>query len=555
MSGFFRGGWYHKNRSIKAINHISEMTMKNTIILILCLLLLCGCSDRNGDIADSESQQESAISIKESVPTASETTQPSIPWLQDLYDFMQRNGLEIDEFAAKLSLGDAVIRLIDFDQNQQEELYLGFYDRTAGAICQIVYGNSGFAEILYEDHQRLQTNDTALLKIIRTESDRVFLRGGSGYYTLTDGSFRRIDETSSVVEQLLYMNYSYGLVFSEECRISEKVYRYIQDHEDGDQKPLTAYNAGNEPEQPAEDKIRQGPYAWADDYAEIVWSKLLDPDIQEGRTKYTDRTQAVGLLDVRLMDAAENGIPDLYIEYAVFEGTVYQQVYTYTDKAELIQENTAEVSDTTAADRFLESQMTLYYLIRQSRNPTEEYKIPEPRSREEAYRLAVDILQTIYGTGTELLESKADSSGSIHYYGLVSAVLADFNGDGEDELFCGYLPKDNAWANTAYQRVFGYEDGKLTVYYAQESCSAGGVDPISSIVKDESGQAYIYWRYEDGLLPDYLYLTDENRFEPAEKRIGDEERYTVFSYVKYFQADRSMDPLRQTEETIAFLQK
>ena len=188
-------------------------------------------------------------------------------------------------------------------------------------------------------------------------------------------------------------------------------------------------------------------------------------------------------------------------------------------------------------------------------NPAEEYTIPEPQSREEAYLLAVDILKTIYGPGTELLESKADSAGSIHYYGLVSAVRADFNGDGEDELFCGYLPKDNAWANAAYQRVFGCEDGKLTVCYTQESCSAGGVDPISSIVKDESGQAYIYWRNENGLLPDYLYLSDENTFEPAEKRIGDAERYTTVSYVKYFQADNSMDPLRQTEETIASLQK
>lgn len=529
--------------------------MKKTIILILCLLLLCGCSDKSREPADSESKQEPAGAGEESLLAESGTEQPSTPWLQDLYDFMQRNGLETDDFAVKLSLGDAVIRLIDFDQDQQEELYFGFYDRTAGAICQIVYGSSGFAEMLYEDRQSLQTDDTALFKIIQTESGRVFLRGGSGYYTLTDGSFQRIDETSPVAEQLLYMNYTYGLVSSEECGMSEEVYSYIQGHKDDDQKPLTAYNAGNEPEQPSEDKIPQGPYAWADAYAEIVWSKLLDSDIQEGRTKYTDRSQAVGLLDVRMMDAGENGIPDLYIEYAAYEGTVYQQVYTYTDKAELIQENTAEASDATGADRLLESQKTLYYLIRQARNPAEEYIIPEPQSREEAYRLAVDILQTIYGPGTELLESKADSSGSIHYYGLVSAVLADFNGDGEDELFCGYLPKDNAWANAAYQRVFGYEDGKLTVYYAQESCSAGGVDPISSIVKDGSGQAYIYWKNEGGLLPDYLYLTDENRFEPAEKRIGDEDRFTAVSYVKYFQADRSMDPLRQTEETIAFLQK
>ena len=164
------------------------------------------------------------------------------------------------------------------------------------------------------------------------------------------------------------------------------------------------------------------------------------------------------------------------------------------------------------------------------------------------------MLRTIYGPGTELLESKSDYLDNIHYYGLVSAVLADFNGDGEDELFCGYLSKENAWANAAYQRVFGYEDGKLVLYYAQESCSAGGVDPISVIMEDGAGQAYIYWKNEGWQMPDYLYLTEEDGFEPAEKQINDSDRYATVSYVKYFQADRSMDPLAQTEQTIQSLQ-
>ena len=73
-------------------------------------------------------------------------------------------------------------------------------------------------------------------------------------------------------------------------------------------------------------------------------------------------------------------------------------------------------------------------------------------------------------------------------------------------------------------------------------------------MEDETGQAYLYWKNEGFGLPDYLYLTEENGFEPAEKKINDPDRYVMVSYVKYFQADRSMDPLAKTEQTIRSLQ-
>ena len=527
--------------------------MKKYIIIILTVLLLCGCADKNAQQSGTADLQESVISKPETVSAASESEKTETVWLQDLYDFLQKNNMTVDVFADRLSVGDAVIRLIDFDQDQQEELYLGWHDRENSVISQTVYGNAFSMDILFEDQQKLRSDETAMVKIVQTESGRIFLRSGSGYYALMDGSFRKIDETSPVVQRFLYINYTYEMIAPEECELSEKVYRYIESHEEGEQVPLTEYTAENGTDHPLSDKIPQGPYAWADAYANIVWSKLLDSDIQEGRARYTDASVFTGLTVVRLMDT-ENGIPDLYIEYTTFDGENYRQTYTYAGEARLVQEDVGEESAAPTEEQLLDAQMTMYYLIKQARNPAEQFIVPDPQSRKEAYLLAIDMLRTIYGPGTELLESKSDYLDNIHYYGLVSAVLADFNGDGEDELFCGYLSKENAWANAAYQRVFGYEDGKLVLYYAQESCSAGGVDPISVIMEDGEGQAYIYWKNEGLQMPDYLYLTEEDGFEPAEKQINDSYRYATVSYVKYFQADRSMDPLAQTEQTIQSLQ-
>lgn len=534
--------------------YTGESVMKKYIIgLIAAVLLLCGCADQNAQQSGTADLQESVISQAETIPAESESEKTETVWIQDIYDFLQKIDMNADVFADRLSVGDAVIRLIDFDNDQQEELYLGWYDRENSVIIQTVYGGAFSADILFEDQQKLQSDATAVLKIIQTESGRIFLRSESGYYALTDGSFRKIDETSPVVQRLLYMNYTYGMIASEECEWSGRVYRYIDSHEENEPAPLTECIVENRTDQPDVDKIPQGPYEWADAYADIVWSKLLDFDIQEGRSKYTDASVFTGLTAVRLVDT-EDGIPNLYIEYATFDGENYRQTYTYTGEAELIQEDAAQESAAPTEEQLLDSQMTMYYLIKQARNPVEQYSIPEPQSREEAYLLAIDMIRTIYGPGKELLESRSGYPDSIHYYGLVSAVLADFNGDGEDELFCGYMSKENAWANAAYQRVFGYEDGKLILYYARESCSAGGVDPISVIMEDETGQAYLYWKNEGSGLPDYLYLTEENGFEPAEKKINDPDRYVMVSYVKYFQADRSMDPLAKTEQTIRSLQ-
>ncbi|MBQ6239762.1 MAG: hypothetical protein IJK56_05285 [Firmicutes bacterium] len=153
--------------------------------------------------------------------------------------------MTVDVFADRLSVGDAVIRLIDFDQDQQEELYLGWHDRENSVISQTVYGNAFSMDILFEDQQKLRSDETAMVKIVQTESGRIFLRSGSGYYALMDGSFRKIDETSPVVQRLLYINYTYEMIAPEECELSEKVYRYIESHEEGEQVPLTEYTAGS----------------------------------------------------------------------------------------------------------------------------------------------------------------------------------------------------------------------------------------------------------------------------------------------------------------------
>ena len=72
------------------------------------------------------------------------------------------------------------------------------------------------------------------------------------------------------------------------------------------------------------------------------------------------------------------------------------------------------------------------------------------------------------------------------------------------ELFCGYRSADEAIAPIAYQKVYGYRDGQVELYFDEPASMKGGANPGSVVRTASDGLAYII-RYS-GQAEEYLTL-------------------------------------------------
>ena len=186
-----------------------------------------------------------------------------------------------------------------------------------------------------------------------------------------------------------------------------------------------------------------------------------------------------------------------------------------------------------------------------------------------AYLDIIEELLAEYGEGQTMTYQIAEG-----FYGLVIAQLVDFDGDGQPELFCGFLPEEMAFQNEAYQRIYGY-DGGLVTLFDESAGHTGGVNPISRVKQTKDGTVYLiqlnaltadYWVLSDGKfsiahhIDEDLYTWDKEQLnrETFEARYNDfwADATTLIS-TTYFAAKegKGVQVLSDTQETIEYLRE
>ena len=186
-----------------------------------------------------------------------------------------------------------------------------------------------------------------------------------------------------------------------------------------------------------------------------------------------------------------------------------------------------------------------------------------------AYLDIIEGLLAEYGEGQTMTYQVAEG-----FYGLVVVQLVDFDGDGQPELFCGFLPEEMAFQNEAYQRIYGYDSGLITLF-DESAGHTGGVNPISRVKQTKDGTVYLiqldgrtedYWVLSDGKFSiDHhvfkdLYTWDEEQLnrETFEARYNDFwTDATTLIDTSYFtvKEGKGVQVLSDTQETIEYLQE
>ena len=186
-----------------------------------------------------------------------------------------------------------------------------------------------------------------------------------------------------------------------------------------------------------------------------------------------------------------------------------------------------------------------------------------------AYLDIVEELQAEYGEGQTITYQVAEG-----FYGLVVVQLIDFDGNGQSELFCGYLSEDMAFQNEAYQRIYSYDNGVITLF-DESAGETGGVNPISRVKQTKDGTIYLiqldgrmedYWILKDGKFSvDHhverdSYVWDEEQLDDQtfKTRYDDfwAESMTLIDTAYFIAEDgKGVQVLSDTQETIEYLQK
>jgi hypothetical protein len=136
-------------------------------------------------------------------------------------------------------------------------------------------------------------------------------------------------------------------------------------------------------------------------------------------------------------------------------------------------------------------------------------------ARAAAYLRVIDDLTGIYGEGR--IEFVSEMNGEV-FRGLAFVRLIDFDGDGNDELYCAYREAESMWAET--QMIFGFDGGDLTVIMEACRISNPGSDVSPCVIFMEKGdKVYLvdkyvitdggYFTVRDGVLtPELTYYYD-----------------------------------------------
>ena len=217
----------------------------------------------------------------------------------------------------------------------------------------------------------------------------------------------------------------------------------------------------------------------------------------------------------------------------------------------------------------------------QESSKSEESSVPQEISKPEessqsanaawasAYLDIIEELLAEYGEGQTMTYQIAEG-----FYGLVIAQLVDFDGDGQPELFCGFLPEEMAFQNEAYQRIYGYDSGLITLF-DESAGHTGGVNPISRVKQTKDGTVYLiqldgrtedYWVLSDGKFSvDHhvvrdLYTWDEEQLSKEAFEVWYNDFWadaTTLIDTSYFavKEGKGVQVLSDTQETIEYLRK
>lgn len=187
-----------------------------------------------------------------------------------------------------------------------------------------------------------------------------------------------------------------------------------------------------------------------------------------------------------------------------------------------------------------------------------------------AYLEIVEDLQAEYGEGQTISYQIAEG-----FYGLVVVQLIDFDADGQSELFCGYLSEEMAFQNEAYQRIYGYDHGCITLF-DESAGTTGGVNPISRVKQTKDGTVYLiqvdgrmedYWILKDGKFSIAHHVAWDTSIWDTEKLDSRESFKTRYDHfwaeattlidTSYFitEAGRGIQVLADTQQTIEHLQE
>ena len=124
---------------------------------------------------------------------------------------------------------------------------------------------------------------------------------------------------------------------------------------------------------------------------------------------------------------------------------------------------------------------------------TQVYPAGTFSSMEEAYAQIVQELEAEYGVG-EIKEFEYSTS----YVGLCVVRLIDFDGDGQDELFCGYSVKSLAPEVFAYQKIYSYDgNGGVKLLWDTKAGQSGGVTFYSDVVVGADEKVYVIMSDQD----------------------------------------------------------
>ena len=203
-------------------------------------------------------------------------------------------------------------------------------------------------------------------------------------------------------------------------------------------------------------------------------------------------------------------------------------------------------------------------------SPPEESSQATEAGWASAYLEIVEELQAEYGEGQTITNEIGGG-----FYGLVVVKLIDFDGDGQEELFCGYLPEEMAFANEAYQRIYGYDNGLITLF-DQSAGETGGVNPISRVKQAKDGTVYLiqldgriedYWELDNGEFSISHHVERDSSIWDGEQ-LADREAFrikydefwndsTTLVNTVYFnnKEGAGLQTLTDTQETIEYLRK